>query len=286
MKLRTIISILSFIIFISVIKINGERSIPRKLTILKNHIHFFLLPSTDSKVHKRLLKQKSRFIAHAGGAIEGFSYTNSLEALNQSYKNGLRYFELDLNTTRDNKIVATHDWSNWKKNTSYQGPIPPVLKDFMSYKLHQKFTPLDAKLITNWFTEHPDTYLVTDKINNPRTMLKIFPTFSKRIYMELFSWDAIKQANALPLGGVLATGNLFTEKNDYLQYIEKFNVKYVALSRKRIPHHLEKLIEMKKRGIKVYLFHTNQDGFTDSKTFKKMVPLAYGLYIDQLPSLK
>ena len=37
-----------------------------------------------------------RFIAHAGGQIEGMNYTNSLEALNNSYKNGFRLFELIL----------------------------------------------------------------------------------------------------------------------------------------------------------------------------------------------
>ncbi len=35
------------------------------------------------------------FIAHAGGAIDGYTYTNSLEALNSSYAAGCRLFEKD-----------------------------------------------------------------------------------------------------------------------------------------------------------------------------------------------
>lgn len=34
-------------------------------------------------------------IAHAGGGIDGNIYTDSLEALNQSYQNGTRLFDID-----------------------------------------------------------------------------------------------------------------------------------------------------------------------------------------------
>jgi glycerophosphoryl diester phosphodiesterase len=35
-------------------------------------------------------------IAHAGGAINQQTYTNSLEALNANYAKGFRFFEIDL----------------------------------------------------------------------------------------------------------------------------------------------------------------------------------------------
>src|SRR5690625_6358053 len=43
-------------------------------------------------------------IAHAGGAIEGFNYTNSLEALNHAYDQGVRLFEMDILETSDGKL--------------------------------------------------------------------------------------------------------------------------------------------------------------------------------------
>ncbi len=52
----------------------------------------------------------NRFIAHAGGEIDGHTYTNSLEALNLNYKKGFRLFELDIHETSDHKYVAVHDW--------------------------------------------------------------------------------------------------------------------------------------------------------------------------------
>ena len=48
------------------------------------------------------------FIAHAGGAIDGITYTNSLEALDLSYSKGCKLFELDLVLTSDDKIIAKY----------------------------------------------------------------------------------------------------------------------------------------------------------------------------------
>ena len=50
-------------------------------------------------------------IAHAGGGIDGNIYTDSLEALNQSYQNGTRLFDIDLRFTSDDEIVLRHDWT-------------------------------------------------------------------------------------------------------------------------------------------------------------------------------
>lgn len=50
-------------------------------------------------------------IAHAGGGIDGHIYTDSLEAINNSYDNGARLFDIDLRFTSDLEIVLRHDWT-------------------------------------------------------------------------------------------------------------------------------------------------------------------------------
>lgn len=50
-------------------------------------------------------------IAHAGGGIDGHIYTDSLEAINNSYDNGARLFDIDLRFTSDIEIVLRHDWT-------------------------------------------------------------------------------------------------------------------------------------------------------------------------------
>jgi hypothetical protein len=132
----------------------------------------------------KLATDPERFIAHAGGEIEGIKYTNSLEALDLSYQQGVKLFELDLMETSDGKIVATHGWKN---------DTPLSYEAFLAQPLEGKFTPLDMERINQRFAQHPDAILVTDKINTPQAIAQQFQ-FPDRVMMELFSWDAIQQA--------------------------------------------------------------------------------------------
>ncbi len=61
-----------------------------------------------------LKSDTTRYLAHAGGEINGQRYTNSLEALNLNYSNGFRIFEIDIITTTDGHLVCAHDWDSWK----------------------------------------------------------------------------------------------------------------------------------------------------------------------------
>ena len=54
-------------------------------------------------------------MAHAGGGINGATYTNSIAAMNLNYSKGFRYFEIDFNTTSDANIVCVHDWKSFRK---------------------------------------------------------------------------------------------------------------------------------------------------------------------------
>jgi len=54
---------------------------------------------------------KSRhYVAHAGGMIDGFMYTNSLEAVDNAIANGIHYIELDLALTKEDSLVASQDF--------------------------------------------------------------------------------------------------------------------------------------------------------------------------------
>ena len=50
-------------------------------------IYFFIIPIKAS--------EKKNLIAHAGGEIDSYIYTNSYEAVMKSIKNGYKYIEMD-----------------------------------------------------------------------------------------------------------------------------------------------------------------------------------------------
>lgn len=100
-------------------------------------------------------------IAHAGGGIDGYIYTDSLEAINNSYDNGARLFDIDLRFTSDIEIVLRHDWTGidleqpefeylyhvrqWSSEYC-QEQIPrkylPTMEQFKNAKIFSSYTPL------------------------------------------------------------------------------------------------------------------------------------------------
>jgi hypothetical protein len=143
-------------------------------------------PFTFANNSRTDIKNPYRYIAHAGGGIDGYEYTDSLEGLNASYAKGFRMFELDLVITRDGKIVAAHDWDSWKSYTGFPGEVPPKLNEFLQYKIFGLFTPISRYDIEDWFSVHTDCILVTDKITDFALLKKAF-SFRDRIIIETFS---------------------------------------------------------------------------------------------------
>ncbi len=130
-------------------------------------------------------------IAHAGGAIDGYTYTNSREAVEHSVANGYRYIELDLALTADSVLVAAHSWRlfNEISGHAHKGDMAPTLQEFVTRKIHGRYTPLTAKEINNYFLSNEQIILVTDKISDAEILEKNFPTLKKRMMVEAFTHD-------------------------------------------------------------------------------------------------
>jgi len=195
------------------------------------------------------------FIAHAGGAIDGYIYTNCLEALDLSYSKGCKLFELDLVVTADGKIVAAHGWENFKIMTNYPGNIdnnPLTEKEFLSLKIYDKYTPLNMKAINQWFEDHPDAILVTDKINDPQRIYNEF-LFRNRVIMELFSWGAVDKAIELGVKPMVSSF-LFFETPNFEQIFEEKKIKYICMGRYQMAGYKELFRILKVKGIKNYVW--------------------------------
>lgn len=106
-------------------------------------------------------------IAHALGALDGRIYRNDAEALQASYARGVRAFEVDLAFTRDDSLVATHDWERWNRVLRLTRPRYAA---FM--RPRPGSTPLDARALLRWLDAHPDAWLVLDTKDDMRGSLR------------------------------------------------------------------------------------------------------------------
>lgn len=129
------------------------------------------------------------YIAHAGGQIEGHNYTNSLEAVDNSLRNGISYIELDLRLTTDSVLVAVHEWEQFHLMTGEQGDSPISLAEFKTRRIYDKYTPISIYDIDSLMQVHDDFYLVTDKTSDPQIIDKYLSKYKKRLCIECFSWD-------------------------------------------------------------------------------------------------
>ena len=124
---------------------------------------------------------KYHYIAHGGGGLDGRTYSNSLEAMNHSYENGLRVFDIDLTFTSDSVLVLRHDWTenleqrgqtmaesggfvdrNGHTQHHVKNPVRLDYETFKSKKIYKQYTPMSCKDMLAFMQSHPDVYIATD----------------------------------------------------------------------------------------------------------------------------
>ncbi len=227
-------------------------------------------------------KDTNRFIAHAGGQIDGHNYTNSLEALNLSYKKGFRLFELDIIKTSDNIYVAAHDWKSWARITGYKGALPPSKKIFKEQKIYKKYSPMDINDINLWFKNNSDAILVTDKVNTPMDFSNKFVD-KNRLMMELFTWEAVKEGISAKIKSPMPTGGILGKiKGNKIEYLKKLGITDIASSRRIINNQKKLVNEIVKTNINIYAFHLHFDKGKDEKHVTcNESNYFYGMYADK-----
>lgn len=223
----------------------------------------------------------NRYIAHAGGEVNGIKSTNTKDALDQNYKKGFRLFELDIIETSDKKLVAAHDWKMWARFTDYSGALPPSHAEFMKHKIYGDYTTIDLKGINAWFAAHPDATLVTDKVNDPIAFANQFVD-KDRLVMELFSQMAVEEAAANGIQAMISQTPLLKIVGDKINYLAVNNVKYVALSRRILANETKLMLQLKDAGVMVYVYNVNFDAGKDEKYVQENeIGLVYGMYADK-----
>lgn len=234
-----------------------------------------------SEKYEAYKKDTTRFIAHAGGKIGDFTYTNSLEALNDSYNKGFRYFELDIIETKEGEFVAAHDWKYWAEVTDYKKILPPTKLDFLQYPIREKYTPMDMKQINLWFKEHSDAILVTDKINKPVKFSSQFIE-KKRLMMELFTWDAVKEATKEGIKSAIVSEIVLKKSdNKALTKLKEQKVNTVAVSRNFLNKNSKLIQDLKKNNIKVFIYSLYYNFENQEDYFVKYeLDKVYGIYSD------
>lgn len=217
-------------------------------------------------------------IAHAGGAIDGNKYTNSLEAVKQSIANGYKFIELDLLVTKDGKIVAAHDWRYFNRITGHQHLDKQALSvsEFRKRKIHGKYTPLSDVEINELFAANPSLVLVTDKIKDFKKLVATFK-FTDRIIVEVFS---IKDYHrALAAGIIYPMLSLHSKDLADVNKIINHGINMVASPVANINQFPQQFEKLHHKNICIFVFTSNEEQFMRAAFNAKIATAFYADFL-------
>jgi hypothetical protein len=137
-----------------------------------------------------------------------------------------------------------HDWKSWRERTHYAKERTPTLKEFKAYRLKLHHTPLGMREINQWFNNHKDAILVTDKVNTPLAFSQQFID-KKRLRMELFSMESV--VRLIPKNRVAV--------------LRALGIEYIVVSYKDFRNKAYQSLfqSFAKNGIKVYLYGQDRE---------------------------
>ncbi len=216
----------------------------------------------NDQILKLFNEKQYKFIAHAGGGIDQYTYTNSLEAVNLSISKGFKLIEIDLRETKDKHFVGVNTWQKYKKDNLFEkndiNDEPLYLKEFKKIKIFNKYTPLTVNEINKIFTENNDLILVTDKTNNFRKINDDFSFDKKRIIVEIFGkknyFKSIKYGIINPM---------FSASSDDYDFIIKNNIKLITAHSKDIIDNEKIYKDLIKRGVKIFAYSSSNKKFIE-----------------------
>jgi lipoteichoic acid synthase len=225
--------------------------------------------NTDSLFGKSSVSiHKPIIIQHGGGSYNRGIHRNTLEALDENYAKGERFFELDFDMTSDNELVCIHGWIDEKDHW--------IIQD------SDGLDPLTFAALSEWLSFHPDAYIITDVKNNNIKALSILagasPNLKSRFIPQIFRLREYKKVRELGFSNIIFT-LYFRDYSDeiVLSFAIKFPLFAVTMWGKRALHGtlVKKLNET---NTTVYA-HTINDKAAFDSLRKAGV---YGVYTDYL----
>ena len=146
-------------------------------------------------------------IIHAGGTVDSFVGSNSLEALENSYALGHRFMEMDFVLSSDGIPVCLHDWSNYYSSTLSDMPI--TAEEFLQVKIFDAYTSLTLDTLVLWLAEHPDVYIVTDikedNVNVLRHIANEHPEIVPRLIPQIYQYAEYAPVRAMGYSNIILT---------------------------------------------------------------------------------
>ena len=151
---------------------------------------------------------KDRLVAHAGGSVNGYVGSNSLEALQQSVELGFTLIEVDLITTTDGQIVALHSWETQANRIPGAANTQVSHSQFMEYRIFNQFTPIDLGVLIEFMSQNPHIRIITDTKATDYAALyaivELYPEFIPQFIPQVYDFQDVEYFRRLGFERIIA----------------------------------------------------------------------------------
>ena len=168
-------------------------------------------PPPQTLDHEPVVRDYLRLVAHAGGAIGGYAYSNALEALEASVAYGFTLIEIDFMPTADGEIVLTHVWQYAPNRIPGAGTHIMTHEEFMASRLFNRYTTMDLSMLITFLDQHPEVRIITDTkdgYDNYTALYAIaerYPNHRHRFIAQAYRFEHVPRIRALGFDDVIVT---------------------------------------------------------------------------------
>ncbi len=201
-------------------------------------------------------------VAHAGGGYENRRYTNSIEAMNESFTKGFQLIELDFSWTSDGHLVCLHDWNKTASRLfNYHDKKPTTLKNFKQFKSKKNnITPCTMTSLNQWMIDHPQAFVITDiKSKNNEGLTQILNNITnakQRMIPQFTQPQHYQEVKNLGFKKLIWTLFSYNKTNDELmKEVKKMNLFAITMPKTRAETNLAK--QLSEINISTYVHTIN-----------------------------
>jgi len=124
---------------------------------------------------------------------------------------GMRLIEIDFMPTSDGEIVLTHVWQNMPNRIPGAPDHIVSYEAFMSFRLFNRYTPMDLSMLIAFLDEHPDVRIITDTKDGYDAYTALYaiaaeyPDYIDRFIPQAYRFEHVTRIRALGFSDVIVT---------------------------------------------------------------------------------
>ena len=216
----------------------------------------------------------NRLVAHALGGIDGYTYLNSKEGFEDSYRRGMRFIETDLFFSEDGELICSHGFKEADVERmgieGLEAGNPPDYDTWNRMRFHDRYTTQDADDILSYMETYPELYFEfdmrslkgEDAYRMARAVLEKFGNdreLFERILIQVYSeemYEIFKEVYDFPVMQFYMTKAFCKDIDTYIEFCKMHDITSIAISDAYVTDEiLDKLLNS---GIKI-MVHTVDD---------------------------